>query len=219
MNNNMDVPLDVCENSFFSDKGKGTLSKCYITDAGLPTPEEEEGNANYDYNSYGTGCSSDISNGNCSTNTDKTCFIPINSKTGTPMTSAGNYDQCSTSYGVNVKNQSSMSVPLYKQVANQLDICKIFEPIYGGNNINACIIMYVNNLMNVQTLGYDFFGPEKDQSYLKTSYDIMFPFMNNNILDKYRQTIDETALNATNCLESNDVIQNFSSLVSNCQTK
>ena len=39
--------------------------------------------------------------------------------------------------------------------------------MYGGNDINSCIFMYVDNLMNVQTLGYDFFGPQKDQSYLK----------------------------------------------------
>jgi len=227
MNNNIDTNLDVCENSMFtasggSNKGTGTLQKCYITDAGLPTPSEESTSSEgYDYNSYGTGCSSNVTNGNCSTEKDKTCFIPINSTNGTPLTSAGGiadgYEKCGTSFGISVKNQSSMSLPLYKQVANQLDMCKIFEPMYGGNDINACIFMYVDNLMNVQTLGYDFFGPEKDQSYLKTSYDIMFPFMNRNILNTYRQNIDDTALHATNCMETNDVVQNFSNLISECQ--
>jgi len=220
MNNRIYSNVDVCENSMFGDKATGTLQKCYITNGGLPTPSEETTSSEgYDYNSYGTGCSSSVTNGNCSTEETETCFIPINSTSGNPLTSAGGYEKCGTSFGINVKNQSSMSLPLYKQVANQLDMCKIFEPMYGGNDINACIFMYVDNLMNVQTLGYDFFGPEKDQSYLKTSYDIMFPFMNINILNTYRDNINETALHATNCMETNDVVQNFSQLISDCKNK
>jgi hypothetical protein len=220
MNNKIDSDVDVCKNSMFGSKGKGTLESCYITNAGLPTPSEEEENSDgYEYNTYGTGCSSEIIDGNCSTEPSKTCFIPINSTNRITLLSAGNYEKCGTSFGINVKNQSSMSLPLYKQVNNQLDMCKIFEPMYGGNDINSCIFMYVDNLMNVQTLGYDFFGPQKDQSYLKTSYDIMFPFMNKNILKTYRETINETALHATNCMETNDVIQNFSQLIKDCKNK
>ena len=221
MNNKIDSNVDVCKNSMFGSKGKGTLESCYITDGGLPTPRDKSTNTDgYEFNKYGTGCSSKVINNKwCSKNIKKTCFIPINSTNGDPLSSVGSYKKCGTSFGINVKNQSSMSLPLYKQVNNQLDMCKIFEPMYGGNDINSCIFMYVDNLMNVQTLGYDFFGPQKDQSYLKTSYDIMFPFMNRNILNTYRETIDETALHATNCMETNDVIQNFSQLINDCENK
>ena len=48
----------------------------------------------------------------------------LNQQNRVTLLSAGNYEKCGTSFGINVKNQSSMSLPLYKQVNNQLDMCK-----------------------------------------------------------------------------------------------
>ena len=222
---------DVCQNSSFNNVGRGSLTKCYIPNGGIPTPSSGPNS----YNSYGTGCSitNDISQqedsegiewSECPTEESKTCYIPLNTYDETTLNSLNNYTKCTTSFSVNVKNQSSLSYPLYKTTGSQLDLCSIFEPFYGGNTFNSAIVMYIDNLTNVQTLGYDFFGPGKDQSYLTTKLDMMFPFMNRNILNTYRENLEknedvEKALNLTNCIESNNSVNTFSELLLSCQTK
>lgn len=237
--NSITFDSDVCKNSFFgsnSKNQKGAMRKCYITDGGLPTPDEPSaliGGKNFEDNQYGTGCANqnDIIMSEseeefpmCPTNVNDTCFIPITSDDGNLLSKVNNYSKCDTTFDMSVQNQSSLTYPYYLKSGSQLNLCNIFEPFYSGNNINSVIVMYIDNLVNVKTLSYDFFGTNKGQSYLTTQLDLMFPYMNNNFLKGYRENITETSLQLTNCLQTgqaNNVngVSNFGSLVNSCKSK
>jgi hypothetical protein len=81
--------------------------------------------------------------------------------------------------------------------------------------------MYVDNLSNVETLDYEFFGIKNDQNFLTTKLDMMFPFMNQNVLKKYRTSISsgdpEDALRLTNCINQS-TSDNFNTLLTTCKT-
>ena len=231
--NSIIVDPDVCRNSTFNDFKKGDLTSCYITTDGLPTPNEKTGNVAgnvYSWNEYGTGCTdkTKVSKKDgeftpCPT-TDaikNTCFIPINSDTGGSLESVGDYEKCTTNFTMKINNQSSLMHPYYlreKSTGNLLDLCNHLEG-FQSKKYNSAILMYVDNLSNVQSLNYDFFGIEKGQNYLTTKLDIMFPFMNKNILNKFRQDISsEKSLRLTNCIENNMSVKNHSTLLSECQS-
>ena len=227
--NSLRLIPDVCNNSSFKEYAKGELSKCYITDGGLPTPSSQDnttvGSSVYNYNTYGTGCSlkNKINDQKCSIQTDETCFIPIKNSDGTQqLEEVGNYNVCKTDFEMTIKNQSALSHPLYakeEDASNLLDMCKHISG-FKDNKYNSAILMYVDNLSNVETLNYDFFGIKDGQNFLTTKLDLMFPFMNRNILDKYRENIDEKSLRLTNCIENNNnSLDNFTTLLGSCKSE
>ena len=78
-----------------------------------------------------------------------------------------------------------MSKPIYDKSTskNLLGLCENIED-FNKNVYNSAIIMYIDNLSNVETLDYEFFGIKNDQNFLTTKLDMMFPFMNQNVLGK-----------------------------------
>jgi hypothetical protein len=225
--NSIYIDPDVCKNSSFGDYKKGDLTKCYIKTDGLPTPDEKTGNIEgdvYSWNEYGTGCANITESKDfqaCPDNIKNTCFIPIKKNNGGKLDKLGDYEKCMTNFSMKIKNQSSLMYPYYlkeKTSGNMLDLCNHLEG-FQSKKYNAAIIMYVDNLSNVQSLNYDFFGIEKGQNYLTTKLDIMFPFMNKNILNKYRDDINsEKSLRLTNCIENNMAVKNHSTLLKECQS-
>ena len=240
---------DACYNAVFTggdntDYEKGELEKCYIHDVGMATPtdtttELSQNGQKYIYNNYGTGCRKKGSKGVSSlessypacptSDQNKTCYIPIKNQDGTAqIDSVGNYPKCDIRYELSVKNQSSISYPIYKKEetsGNILDLCSHLEG-FKDKKYNSAIIMYVDKLSTVHTLHFDFFGVEKNQSFLNTKFDIMFPYMNENILNQYRENIsDEKSLRLTNCIENNNRVEgsnpvkNFNDLLNSCNTK
>lgn len=230
--NSIRINPDVCYNSTFAGySDKGTLKNCYITDVGLPTPTDESSQNGYAYNSYGTGCAiesemTDAEDGDgntykaCPINKEQTCYIPIQNSDGTILNMpADSYAKCNTTYDLNVNNQSSLMYPFYmkdKNSANLLQLCNHLEGFQSGT-YNSAILMYVDNLADVQSLNYDFFGIQKGENYLTTKLDIMFPYMNEYILKNYRKNMDqEDSIQLTNCIQEFDSTGNYNSIISGC---
>ena len=230
--NDIKIIPDVCINSSFgnNNENKGKLRSCYITDQGLPTPDDENTQDGYTYNSYGTGCAieSEIidqenSDGDsfkaCPISNQQTCYIPIKNSTGTETLSMTEYPQCNTTFNLSVNNQSSLMYPFYMKnnnTQNSLEICNHLEGFQSGK-YNSAILMYVNNLADVQSLNYDFFGIKQNENYLTTKLDIMFPYMNENVLKYYRQNIDqEDSIQLTNCIQRYNSTDNYNSIISGC---
>lgn len=232
--NSIRLNPDACYNTKFNNYPKGELENCYIQNAGLPTPVDKtqyksEDEKLYSYNSYGTGCAPknkiDKSNGfnGCPLNFKETCFIPIKSSDGlSQLQNVQNYPKCETMYDMYLKNQSSLTYPLYMKEPNSknlLDLCNHLEGFQNGK-YNSAIVMYVDNLSNVETLNFDFFGIKEGENFLTTKLDMMFPFMNNNILNGYRNNMgDEKSLRLTNCIENDRSINNFNTILSTCKTE
>ena len=233
--NSIKTISDVCLNSYFDDYNKGELKSCYIGTDGLPTPSDksdyiDSNNQKYQYNQYGTGCAvkddvKNVSDGNggtysqCPKNIDQTCFIPIKNNEGNQLNQVGDYKKCKTSFDLKINNESSLMYPYYlrdQESGNLLSLCNHLDG-FQSKKYNAAIVMYVDNLSNVETLNFDFFGIDKGQNYLTTKLDIMFPYMNKNILEKLRNNMnDEKSLRLTNCIERNVSVQNYSNLLSKC---
>ena len=220
------IDHDICSNSYFNNQTN--LKKCYIKGAGLPYLKNDIGRS-----SYGTGCSTNVNRDEnnipiCSSNIENTCYLPINNiKNIKDWSGQRNYKQCNTDFKVEIKNQTSILQPIYKKNGGVLDLCKHLNHFQDGR-FNASIIMYVDNLYNVETLSYNFFGIQDNQSALTTEYDFMFSFMNDFILKKYRDALVdtntnnsllETSLNLTNCLNLNDSKKNYQELLDSCSNK
>ena len=238
VHNSIRINPDVCYNSTFgSNKQKGSLKNCYITTDGLPTPNNQE-NDEYKYNPYGTGCAlkDEIideeygeSTYKACPKTNSTCFIPIKNNDGQQITSVGGYPQCTTNFDLNYKNQSSIMYPYYLKEqtnGNLLDVCNYLDGFQTGK-YNASILMYIDELSDVQSLNYDFFGIEKGENYLTTKTDIMFPYMNKYFLKNLRNSIQnsanstntsdlEKALQLTNCIQEYNTTNNFNNILTTC---
>ena len=223
---------DVCYNSSFNNYAKGDLSKCYIQNSGLPTPAntadyKSDDEKTYSHNIYGTGCADKSSikqvdgYSACPIDIKQTCFIPIkNSDNTSQLNYVQDYKKCETVYDMNIKNQSSLTYPFAMKESeskNLLELCNHLEGFQNGK-YNSAIVMYVDNLANVETLDFNFFGIKDGENYLTTKLDMMFPFMNNNILNKYRDDIsDEKSLRLTNCIENNTGTNNFNTILTTCK--
>jgi hypothetical protein len=95
---------------------------------------------------------------------------------------------------------------------NNLDICNYLK-YFSINTNNSCIICYVSNIGNVQTLNYQFFGSKPSESALTTQYDMMNQSLNKpQFLPSFRSAINgnnspdfiiNQTLSFTNCIENN----------------
>ena len=213
---------DVCRNSTFGSNTE-KLKACYINDKGLPVPN------NVGVRKYGTGCSTEISEENngdatynsCSTDVSKTCFIP-----GKTTQSVGDYPICDTEFIIKRDYQSNIGYGLTKlgTNGNNLKLCSYLDNFY--NTLNSAIIMYVEDLTTVQTLGYNYFG--QTNNTLTSNIDIMKIWMETNILKKLREDIMddsssnselEKALRMTNCIENNNADNTYDQLLEICKTE
>ena len=108
---------------------------------------------------------------------------------------------------------------------NNLDICDYLQ-YFGQDKCNSCIICYVSNIGNVQTLNYQFFGSKPSESALTTQYDMMNQILNNKILSNFRNIINtgsnspdiNKAISFTNCIENIKVPSDTQKQQQNCIT-
>jgi hypothetical protein len=116
---------------------------------------------------------------------------------------------------------------LSQKTGGNLNICETSKII---KKCNSFIICYVNNIGNVYTLNYQFFGSLGEESSLTLQVDIMNQFLNNKLLKVYRDVLINSntitinneqktkninnALSFTNCLENNNSQTNSSTRIS-----
>jgi len=224
--NSYNHDLDVCNNSSFT-KGSKTynkkeLTKCYISNEGLPDKVDDVG-----YSSYGTGCSektTKVNNKDICGNDTQTCFIAVPGRE-----TVGNYTKCNTNFDITRTFNSNLNNGLYNTFDDTKGLCsylsKFSKDKFNSAIFNSAIIMYVSDLTNVQTLNYEYFGQGKNKSNLTMQTDITTDFMGK-ILNKLRSYITKSspvdselnsALSLTNCFESNDSSGTYSSILNSCR--
>ena len=224
-NNDFEANTDVCTNSTFNDHDRGSLQRCYIKDVGLPIPPNDG------FNNYGTGCSlpdqiteesyTDISTGEtksypvCTNNTDQTCWISEPDRN-----SVGNFNECNTQFEINRKFNSSLSQGFIRS-----EVCEYLQNFNQGM-YNCCLLLYVNDLHNVESLNYEYFGQGDGKSNLTMQYDISSMIIEP-LLKKYRNYIIDSntnnselqqALSLTNCFSTKDNVTTYSELLQNCKS-
>lgn len=224
LKSDFDADLDVCTNSTFDNHDRGSLQKCYIKKEGLPVPP------NNGFDTYGTGCSlSDKisqesytdTEGNtksypvCANDTEETCWI-----SETDRNSVGSFPKCDTQFKINRK----FSTGLLQGFTNSLG-CDYLQNFDQGM-YNCCIFLYVDDLHNVESLNYEYFGQGDGKSNLTMQYDISSMIIEP-LLKKYRDYITgqstgesdlEQALSLTNCFSTKDSIDTYSKLLNSCKT-
>ena len=216
---------DVCYNSTFDNHDRGSLQKCYIKNQSLPVPPNDG------FDTYGTGCSipdkitqesyNDTTSGElksypvCANDTTETCWI---SKDG--RNEVGTYTECNTQFEINRK----INTGLLQGFTNSLG-CNYLENFNQGM-YNCCIFLYVDDLHNIESLSYEYFGQGDGKSNLTMQYDITSMIIEP-LLKKYRGYITgsgtndndlEQALSLTNCFSTKDSINTYSGLLQNCKT-
>lgn len=215
-----EVDTDVCRNSTFGSNTQ-PLKACYINEYGLPVPGGEG------VRNYGTGCSSEIQEedgvemayNSCSKDLEKTCFIP-----GESTQTVGDYSKCDTQFEIKREYQAGLGLGLIKlgDNGNNLKLCSYLDNFY--NIFNSAIIMYVEDLTNVTTLGYEYFGQK--QNSLTSNTDIMQQWLKTNLLNQLKDSLmDENSSNVelerplrlTNCIENNNSNNTYESLLETCQ--
>ena len=223
LKSNFSANTDVCYNSTFDDHDRGSLQKCYIQNESLPVPPNDG------FDTYGTGCSipdkikqeSYDDNGNtksypvCANDTTETCWI---SKDG--RDSVGAYTECNTQFEINRK----INTGLLQGFTNSLG-CNYLEN-FNQEMYNCCIFLYVDDLHNVESLSYEYFGQGDGKSNLTMQYDISSMIIEP-LLKKYRGYITsstgtkesdlEQALSLTNCFSTKDSVNTYSELLQNCK--
>jgi hypothetical protein len=106
---------------------------------------------------------------------------------------------------------------LLDTVGNSLNICNLLN-YFTNTNGNVAILCYITNLTNVQTLTYQFFGINSNESTLNLQYDTMNTKLKNS-LNKYQNQIKDitgtSGINLTNCLESSNS-NNMNDIRTNC---
>ena len=221
-NNKYEIDTDVCKNSNFGSNTED-LKPCYITNSGMPVKGD------IGAREYGTGCTSEtLTEENdseqydgCSTDVTKTCFI----SSPTISSVAGGYNECNTEFELTRKFQSQVSQGLSELSSNgnNLLLCEYLDPFF--NEFNSAIIMYVDELTDVESLNYEYFGQDKNQNNLTTTKDATQLFMTNGVLNKLKDTINnynasnedlEKTLRMTNCIESNNSNNTYQRILQLC---
>ncbi len=148
--------------------------------------------------------------------------------------------KCNKTYILNDYMNSNAFGEISKKTGSTLNICEAIKHI---KKCNSFIICYVNNLGNVYTLNYQFFGSLPEESNLTLQVDIMNELLNNTnnkiaLLPFYRNIIKNSntvnpdnelktkniinALSFTNCLENNNYESTTANRISSsiqCATK
>ena len=115
------------------------------------------------------------------------------------------------------------SLEISKMINNNMAICNYLN-YFSENKCNSCILAYVENIGNVQTLNYEFNNINKDQNSLTVQNDIINTIINKIFLNNYRNLILEgiknnDSSNATsfiNCFEENKNGNILSDVIETC---
>jgi hypothetical protein len=209
VNNYPNIPLD--ELTYEVKYCSGNSKPCYDKSNGISLTSYSGMN----YNACGTPTSS----------TDNTCV-------GTPTCMIANESingipKCNRTYILNDYMNGNIFGALSQKTGGNLNICETSKII---KKCNSFIICYVNNIGNVYTLNYQFFGSLGEESSLTLQVDIMNQFLNNKLLKVYRDVLINSntitinneqktkninnALSFTNCLENNNSQTNSSTRIS-----
>lgn len=174
----------------------GDSKRCNVNDIGL-------GNTSWDNGP--NACGTPTSGTDLTCNGPPTCVI-----SETP----GNYTKCQPVEEVFDYMNFMPMKGLLSSKGNMRDDCAYLE-YFSNSRCNACIMCYVSELRDVQTLNYEFFGPDNDQNSLTIQYDIIDTMLNNpnkdiGILNTYRNALNnnsgidiDEALSLTNIIENN----------------
>jgi hypothetical protein len=163
------------------------------------------------YNSQGNACGTKITD---STDYDPAsiCFLnpPINSD-------VTKYPRCTSNKNFTLSKYINYNSSQYLMgtVNSSLNICDYLN-YFKIDTCNSCILCYVTNIGNVETLSYEFFNIESDNNKLITQYDIMNNVLNNDNnhkLTKYRIKNDATKF--TNILEYNNTDYLYNNMINN----
>lgn len=203
--NSYNNDLDVCNNSSFT-KGTKTyikrqLTRCFISDQGLPIKEGDVG-----YSSYGTGCTEkgkttkDANNNDICGNDTQTCFIASPGRN-----TVGNYTKCITDY-------------------DELDVCynSSFNSHKNGD-LKSCYID--NKSLPLKGEGENEYGTgcSKTISDAKTSKDIPYSKCSDDtsktcLINMPTSSTIDTPINIsgyTNCYTNFDITRKFNSNLNN----
>ena len=113
------------------------------------------------------------SNINACCNIDKTTNCLLNAST--PYIS-----QCPNTTALNHYSNNNAPLYLLGNSGNSLNMCNMLN--YYTNTLGqVAILCYVTNLSNVQTLNYEFFGVQQNESSLTLQYDMMNSKLSNNL--------------------------------------
>jgi hypothetical protein len=181
-----------------------TGSPCMDRNNGLSTTMYDGQN----YNACGTTNSS--SDNTCKT-TSCVFYSPAPSGLSTcpsPTVNLYDYMNYMPVFGLTQKN------------GNTLNICEYLK-MFSSDSCNSCILCYITNIGDVQTLNYQYFGTGINESTLTVQHDYMYSYLNGtntsdvstntySILPSYRNAINngdqfkiENALSFTNILNNN----------------
>jgi hypothetical protein len=115
------------------------------------------------------------------------------------------------------------SLEVSKMKDKNMAVCNYLNH-FAENKCNSCILLYVENIGNVQTLNYEFNGVE--QNSLTVQNDVMNTIINKIFLDEYRELIihakdskhDETSrvTSFINCFEENKEGNILSDILNTC---
>ena len=169
---------------------------------------------------------------------DNTGWIDTNSTTGAPayrdypvkppttcyisndgLSSVSNYPECQTYFDINRTFNSPLTQGLYTE--NMCSFLGQFKSLF----FNSALILYVNDLQNVESLNYEYFGQGNGKSNLIMQNDISSSLMEP-LLKKYREFITNgsstntqlnNALSLTNCIENKNSIVSYSDLLTSCK--
>ena len=116
------------------------------------------------------------------------------------------------------------SLEITKMSGNNLAICNYLN-YFSESKCNSCILAYVENIGNIQTLNYEFHNVLKDQNTLTLQYDATNTIINEKFLNTYRDQIlnniqnDETdrVSSFSNCFEDNTDSNVYSDLMRTCR--
>jgi len=181
-------------------------TRCNINDIGLDATAWDGGP---------NACGTPTSDTDLTCKEDPTCVI-----SNTP----GSYAKCQPLEKVFDYMNFMPMKGLLASKGSMLDDCSYLEYF---SDCNACIMCYVSDLRDVQTLNYQFFGPNTDENSLTLQYDIIDKKLNdpnNNlgILNTYRNALIKNkgididkALSLTNFMENNNSGNNPKSVYDN----
>lgn len=108
---------------------------------------------------------------------------------------------------------------LTQKTGNTLNICDYLS-MFSSDKCNSCILCYITNIGDVQTLNYQFFGSGINESSLTVQHDYMYSYLNGNnspstltgtysMLPFYRNSINNNdLLNAENALSFTNILNN-----------
>ena len=127
-----------------------------------------------------------------------------------PSTSIERCDLTFNNLNMSQENNFAPMNGLINNSNKSLKICNYLEDFIKGK-INSCILCYINNLGEVKTLDYQFFGVNNKENNVVLQNDYMQDYLNKNLLQKYNKLINSDISSINKDLSQNiDLVKAFS---------